>query len=369
MAHKTNIIVCGQIRNEDLFLAAINQYMELRRLGACERIIYSAWQGHLDDFPQARRVLAESGIDTVEASEPSGLVAEGHYFHQQASLSHGLDLIDPSDRVLKTRSDLLFSDPMAIYALTRADYTIPEPATYLSPIRERLWVPFFEAVTPFFIGDHVIYGRVADVQKLCNFSIRQEARTQFKTVNGMTYPNFLHGQGPEKRIFAPLFAERIPLLRAYDACYAYFPNSPAALAAAVEDPIYWQLLGLYYYCIAHFLRVGGDVIQGRISGVSRLGTGLGTPARYELSDVYPRSTVRPEQFSPLFDSPRKAFHWCDDMRWVNRVLRGEIADGAASAKLIVGLATGLMATESSGAMDTYRQHLLHALNAAAYESD
>jgi len=94
------------------------------------------------------------------------LVIDGHLAHQKASLFYGLSQFDPSDLVLKTRTD--GADLNFDLEGTIEDFEQAAPPSEHSPYKRKMTVLYYSPFAPYFFGDQTILGQQQDLMHLAS---------------------------------------------------------------------------------------------------------------------------------------------------------------------------------------------------------
>jgi len=332
-----SVLITGVIRNQEILIAILKQYVTLREAGGLGPIVFSTWRGEVEKVPGLRDLLAHIGVALIESSEPP-MESEGHFFHQVKAARLGLELIPDQARVLKTRADLFFESGEQVLRLAGADLALDPQSPFRAPLRERIWIPFYEASIPFLISDAVLLGRACDLRRFYNANAEAELLGSTYAEDGMERLGSIGRLPPELRFTLPLFEETFGLLRHFRPLYCYLPQFPSARALALRSPVYWTFLAVYYLCLHHFFRVGRECVSGNIKFISRMGAADGRA--YGLAPVMPRQTISPLSLGALFE-PRSGTLHSDGPEFYQALLAGAERDSGLSGLFEQGLRAAL----------------------------
>ena len=138
-----NVIFCGQLKEPERFKRSLRDMAQLQDEGVVEQVIWSTWRGQGAFFPRMK---------VIESAEPKASM--GHIWHQMRSLEVGLDN-SRATHALKTRTDV-YIDPDFIRSLK-------------DECGDRVWIPWYQKLHPFYMADECFYGRQEDLARLVNF--------------------------------------------------------------------------------------------------------------------------------------------------------------------------------------------------------
>lgn len=191
------VLICGAVRQPDIFLKIAMHYLALLREGSVGGVLLSTWKGELDRHPRLRSILAAKGMRILEIDDPGS--DRGNFTRQMTQLAEGLALIPENERVLKTRTDRV--SPINPGDLQQ-DLSIDRQDGDLHPFKERIQVTSLVFYMPFYLHDFSYYGKREDLLKLAmsHVSLNAEQRIVQQVWNA------------EMRLFATPFIPGYPIL-------------------------------------------------------------------------------------------------------------------------------------------------------------
>lgn len=360
------VLLTGQLRNENLLLTALTQYRRLKELGRIEQIYVSTWTGQIAEESPVRRLLQDCGAVLVESSEPTHLRSRGNFFHQVKTARLILDRLPDTQRVIKTRTDVLFEDIHDIDRLLLCDLTIGGGSPISGPFSGRIWTPFFYTEVPFWISDLMLVGAAGDLRKLYLGDARIEIEGPEYVWNGKKRRSCVQLPTAELRLFLHPFEPFFPILRTFRQVFLWHVGHADFLEFNLKSGWYWRYMSLYYFVLLSYFKIGRDVVQGRIWVLTRYLSGGGEPKPMLM---LPRSTIDRSAFSAnwlreftpewhrdigsLFD---------DSSEWLTRVFRGELDDPDINGLLFPALARAMTFDDrASKEFEEYRDELVRRL--------
>ena len=162
----------GQLRLPGLFLKSLGDLVRLRAEGRVGRVLFVTWPGEVDKVAGLSALLNELHVELLVVSPPA-LKLPGHMAEQMLSLQVALDAFAPTDRVLKTRTDLYLAPGFVAFLAENPDYIATEVADLSSLgasdgsvdglaahrfFDQKVWIPWFEISKPFYLADETFLG-------------------------------------------------------------------------------------------------------------------------------------------------------------------------------------------------------------------
>ncbi len=186
-----SILVTGLLRTPELLTRGVTSWNELRARGIVDRVLMVTWTSEADREPGLLRTLERAGVELIIRPDPP-VRGIGNVWPQMLAMETGLDHLSGEALVFKTRADL-WLDPELLESLARTrDYLsagVPPGAGRV--FEDRVWVPWFELTTPFYLSDECFLGRAADLRKLINYDESYSLR--YPVGCGIThYRRFVH---------------------------------------------------------------------------------------------------------------------------------------------------------------------------------
>lgn len=300
------VILCGQVREPDRFYKTLVQLRSLRGEGRIGPIILSTWHGEVAKHAGLDALLRRLQVQVIAAREPR-TPSMGNIFHQMKNLHLGLEQVEGSAWVLKTRTDVHLSPAFLRDLLDHPERLELEPEVRAQGIfQNRVWVPWFEISTPFYMADECFFGRAADLGQLVNFDARYDLL--YRIGCGIT----------QIRRFAHPFLDRHPRLHEFLALGIQTGLRHSlrfeVLPYLLEQDLYLEHLLAYYQILRDFFRIQS----------------AGPPARIEFRRWSPgHVTVDPDQFRENFRAhrswnPETGQIYAYDELWLRRLLDGAL---------------------------------------------
>lgn len=262
---QTAVVCCGLLRDVRILLAALHPALQLMQAGTIDRVIWSTWEGEPDKLPEGAAYLERMGIEVIQGRFPDQLAVHGNVFQQMLVMDQALDRLDDDALVLKTRTDVVFSDTAALSALLAADLS---PGPELQPdgtatpriFQQKIWVPFFYPAFPFFIGEQIFMGRAGDLRLLNDYNLFTEAyRITSRPNEGGAH--FTSGAAPEIRRYMAPFLPHYPVLREYQFVWPKHCYGTRLLRDVMAfnygSSFYQEYLALSLFLVHRHFRVGG----------------------------------------------------------------------------------------------------------------
>jgi len=237
---KVSVVVTGLVRDPALFSKSLDSLRSLSEVGD---IVLSTWD---TEAQKNATLLAEYqhkyDLGVVAVPEPDKW--SGNLLSQMKSLYVGLNQVQPSTHVLKTRTDV-FIEPEALCHVFEKDLSLTPSQNFASvrhPFEEKVCVWGVEATSPFYIHDLFFFGRHPDVSKLVNMDIRYDVLYQMSKEK-IHIRRFLHPFIHEFPFFEKFLhiehvlgnTDKFPVEYRY-----------AVLERLLEDEAYIRLMALYF---------------------------------------------------------------------------------------------------------------------------
>ncbi len=209
---KIDILFTGLIRKPEMFKKSILEMIGLREKGLINEIKFSTWLGEVQKYPDIYSFFKKNKIKIIESEEPK-IRGSGNIWCQMKSLEAGLNKVDPGRFVLKTRSDV-YVNPEFIKKIAinkNKLLMIKKPLPKGNIFKYKIWVPFFDLKTPFYMADECFFGHRDDLKHLYHYD--NSYYTDFK-IGG--------GRGHIMRFIHP-FRKDYPVLTVFLGKYANDP--------------------------------------------------------------------------------------------------------------------------------------------------
>lgn len=240
-----NVLICGQVRQAEMFRRAVARFQEARATDTVNRIIFSTWAGELDQYPGMREHLKFAAVEIVETYLPNDYMkSQGNFFYQAVQAINGLERFSPDDAVFKTRGDVRINLALDFAACKafweQHDRENPITGGYLE---HRIAVGGCAPFIPFWFEDRYFYGKCADLRKLIRISRTGDILWNPQTAIA------------EVRWFATLFAETFPVVRHIMRIFwmlRLYPHDPAVY----QTEIVYRSIAVYHHLVETFFTMG-----------------------------------------------------------------------------------------------------------------
>lgn len=240
-------LVTGRIRSAPVLSAALYPLIQLRNQGVFRRVILSLWS---DDVVSHSDVVANfqaHGVVLVENGSGVPIRSVGNYWEQVKTLESGLNEIEDSVNVFKTRTDILyFGGIETIKKIVKDNVGVPSGR---HGFKQKIWIPSLVAFWPFFMADQCFLGLTADLRRF----IRYDAAVEAKSIEIAMFPgstSHFSAASPEIRFWIQPFIDEYPLLREYGDIWPYsmngYPVYPAIQEYLLNSPLYQEYLAVYW---------------------------------------------------------------------------------------------------------------------------
>lgn len=167
-----SVLICGLVRNEQLFIDKLSEYSRWKKDGYVRQIIYSTWIGEIDRYSGLRDELNLNNVKIIEIEEPKLVLKGGHQLHQMLTLHYGLEAIVEDDFVLKTRVDLADNNDNMLTTFKTGTAVCDD---FLKiGLTNKILVETARMELPFLCTDAQFFGAKHDLKRLVNLSAEFE---------------------------------------------------------------------------------------------------------------------------------------------------------------------------------------------------
>jgi len=254
--NETDILITGRVRHPQIFQTVIQMAVKLRTQGIVRRVIFSGWSEDFEQFPSLADHLAQYDVLAINNGPSLKMRSVGNYWDQIKTLETGLERIEDGVHVFKTRTDMLFTDASETLAkIIAANIAIP---CGIQGFRNRIWIPSFVALQPFFMADQCFFGLAEDLRQFINYDASIEAR-------GIDIPRFpgsaTHpsAASTEIRLWITPFLARYPQLREYLNVFPFsmngYPHYPTIQKFQLQSRFYQEYLAIYWQVLTRIFRI------------------------------------------------------------------------------------------------------------------
>jgi len=302
-ARPFSVVVTGLLREPERFRRSVASWTAMRKRGLIDRIITVTWQSEAHRDPGACDWLRERGVELIVRPDTK-IQGIGNIWPQMLAMDVGLGEVGPGDLVFKTRTDL-WIDPALLEAVSQTpgylDLDVPDGS--MRVFDGRVWVPWFEMITPFYLSDECFVGRASDLRRLVNYDESYSLKHEVSC--GIThYRRFIHpfrGRSDQFEVFLDRFTDT----------GLGDPQRDERQAALLDDDAFLRCLAAAYAAIAsHFRFASPD----RSIEFRDWSSGTPGPGR--------------EPMGASFDPSRRGLEighrFCMDDRWLHALLAGEL---------------------------------------------
>ncbi|MDD5192072.1 MAG: hypothetical protein PHH54_05660 [Candidatus Nanoarchaeia archaeon] len=170
-SERIDILFCGLLRAPNLFKKSISDLIKLKKEGVVDKIIISTWIGEFQKDPDTLDFLKKNKIILIENEEPEE-TGGTYVMHQMKSLDEGLKHVGENHFVLKTRTDV-YINPLflkKLFTKKKTFLTIKKDLPKGNIFKYKVWVPWYEIKTPFYMADECFFGYADDLKLLFNYN-------------------------------------------------------------------------------------------------------------------------------------------------------------------------------------------------------
>lgn len=318
-----SILVTGLLRTPDLLLRGVASWNELRVRGAVDRVLMVTWTSEADREPELIRTLEHAGVELTIRPDPP-VRGIGNVWPQMLAMETGLDRLSANALVFKTRADL-WLDPAVLESIASSPNYLSAgvPSGARRVFGQRVWVPWFELTTPFYLSDECFIGRSSDLRKLINYDESYSLR--YPVGCGIThYRRFVHP-------FREITDRFEPFLAHFTQTGLGEPNRWERVEQLLASDAYLETLASAYAIYASHFRF--DSPDGSIEFRD---WSSGTPQ--------PLDAPMTASFKPSQAGLTHGHLFCRNDRWLHRLLAGHLPPDHLGERF----ARALEAARSSG---------------------
>lgn len=315
-----SVLILGQIRGIDIFLKSLEIYIQAKRDGIIQQIVFSTWFKEIDNYDGLRIQLASLGVELVETFEPIEFRTAGHYFHQMRGIYEGLSIIDINNFVFKTRTDVVISSLESLKSILCKDLTIKQPPWLKKDLSYKIWVSHFEITHPFFICDLFFFAHHSDIIRFLNFDNFPDQRKNFDPFYD-SVRNSMHSL-VEVRFYSNPFLQSFPILQEFRNIVHLFGYCTQLkypiLNYCLQQQFFWQILTVYYFILHSYFVVGGSELYGSLLWCKTNPIG---------DSLLPSGKTESDKFSDNFNYQKiskEGDFMCDSNEWLENVFNRKI---------------------------------------------
>ncbi|MEM7228995.1 MAG: hypothetical protein AAF432_09290 [Planctomycetota bacterium] len=281
--------------------------------GLLDDVLLVTWSGALDESPDAQALVERHGVIVTEIRDVDD-PGDGNLWRQMRCMQVGLDLMEPDDVVVKTRTDLYIDADLLRHRIEAASASdVTSPVQGVRAFTQRIWVPWFEITKPFYLADECMVGLARDLQAITHEDHRYDDESIDPGVGRAHIRRFIHPfRDIDPRVDAVLtFGSDDRLVK---------DDRFEVLADRLQDEMYLDVLGLYYAIVQTHFRIGAEPATDRIDF-------------REWSDA--KTSIDPGEFDANFAPscswrPDYGHVYCYDERWLDRLYAGEVTSSVVA---------------------------------------
>jgi hypothetical protein len=268
-----DILITGKIRSREICLGVFSMAARLRAAGVFRRIVFSGWREDFEQHADLIQQLEALQVVLVDNGPALPVRSIGHYWEQVKTLQGGLACIEDGVHVFKTRTDMLFFEgDETVRGLVSKNVGFPSGMEGFS---EKIWIPSFVGVQPFFMADQCFLGLAEDLRKFIAYDATFES-------SGVHVPLFPGSQthpsaaSAEIRFWITPFLHKFQFLREYLDIVPYsmngYPHYPALQEYQLQSGLYQEYLAVYWQVLHRLFRVseGSFVISNGLDEQGRI---------------------------------------------------------------------------------------------------
>ncbi|WP_042697181.1 hypothetical protein [Azospirillum sp. B506] len=363
-----HIAFCGQVRTPQLFEMSLRQVANLIERGLVAGAVIATWNSEITAHTALFERLQHPGIQVIGLNPPSSVTVPHSYFHQMTLLYGALRVLPTDALVLKTRPDILF-DLEALPTLAERLLNAPPPPHDPFIFKRRVWVPQFEATSPFYVNDLLFLATRHDAMQLCNFDMSFELNNFFLDRPDQRLPDT--PSSAEIRRYSYPFSRHFPLLEEYGnvihMTYGGQPNRFSVLQHNISSKIYWQYVSLYMWILHNYFLIGRPHYEGRVTLV-REEQLLGE--KFSISGV--NHYINMTDPTVFLDNYRKrcdgfGLLYCGSQEWTEAIFSGTMTDPSARALILDQVEAARAFSPSPERLELFRRYRAGLIAAAGLE--
>lgn len=255
------ILFTGLFRNRSIRNRALAHALATRDQGIVDRIAASIWEDDASENPEVVDQLAREGVElAIQPSPPTDPLFEkdgGNGVKQLMSLAVGIALFNPSDRVLKTRFDLVLSSErirrLFAYDLDvkGTDWSVGIPAT-------KIVIPAASVIRPFHIFDWYFLSSGQVLSRMASLDLAL-LRPHWHGYVGLPVRTMAGvGMGQYINLFLdnPLARVFLRLAPFFDVAAKHYEKT---IRASLATSSFMALLSYYYFALHSSFVVDGPI--------------------------------------------------------------------------------------------------------------
>lgn len=298
-----SVLVTGLLRTPELLMRGVASWSRLRGRGLVDRVLMVTWTSEADRDPALLDSLRDAGVELILRPDPP-VRGIGNIWPQMLAMETGLERISETALVFKTRADLwLDPDLLESIARTPGYLTLDLPPGAVRVFDRRVWVPWFELTTPFYLSDECFFGTASDLRKLVNYDEGYSLR--YPVGCGLThYRRFVHP-------FRAVTNRFEPFLASYTRTGLGEPDRWERLGDLLACDAYLDVLASAYAVYASHFRFDSPDGSMEFRAWSS-----GTPQ--------PADGAMGESFRPAQAGLEHGHLFCNRDRWLHRLLGGRL---------------------------------------------
>lgn len=363
-----HIALCGQIRTPQLFELSLRQVAGLIDRGQVAGAVIATWTSEVDAHASLFDRLQHPAIQVIRVNPPSGVTVPHSYFHQMTLLYGALRGLPTDALVLKTRPDVMF-DLEALPALAQTLLDAPPPPRDPFVFERRVWVPQFEATSPFCVNDLLFLATRHDAMQLCNFDMSFELNNFFLDRPEQRLPQV--PSSAEIRRYSYPFSRHFPLLEEYGdvlhMTYGAQPNRIGVIQYNISQSIYWEYMALYFWVLHNYFLVGRPYYGGKVMLVReehRSGQNFAVAGvDHYVNAIDP--TVFLDNYRRRCDA--LGMLYCGTQEWVDAIFSGKMADPTAQTLILDRIEAARTVSPSPKRREQFRRYRAGLIKAAGLE--
>lgn len=363
-----HVAFCGQIRTPQLFELSLRQIAGMIDSGQVAGAVIATWVGEFDVHASLFDRLQHPKIQVVRVNPPSGVTVPHSYFHQMTLLYSALRVLPTDALVLKTRPDVMFNLE-ALPALARHVLDAPPPPRDPFIFERRVWVPQFEATSPFCVNDLLFLATRHDAMQLCNFDVSFELNNFFLDRPDQRLPEV--PASAEIRRYSYPFSRHLPILEEYNEIlhmtYGAQPNRIGVIGYNLSQDIYWSYMALYFWALKNYFLVGRPYYTGKVILV-REEHRSGESFAVAGADHFANS-IDPSVFLKNYRQHCDALGmlYCGTQEWIDTLFSGTMADPSAKSLILDRIEAARTFSPSPGRRALFRRYRAGLIKAAGLE--
>lgn len=369
MNNKIAVILCGQIRCPMFFLKLMERLKELAERDIIHLIVITTWSCDAEANRQILDMMQLNYVRIIAIDSPGIAPVPHSYYHQMRQLYYALRNVPQDYIVFKMRPDIHVSVEAIPAVAAHIAEAMPSP-TMPKIFERRVWVPQFDAITPFNVNDLVFAGLRNDIMKLVNFDISFEVNNYFYDRAGAIAPPTAPPSLQENRRYAHIFMNYFPIIEEImevsPLSYGGQNNRLNVIKYNYASSIYWEHISVYLFLMYSYFLVGSAAYSGIIHLIrSEKLTDSGSLSLCGVN--YYNNMVDASVFIKNYHTIDALGHlYCVKHDWLENIFSGVMPDESAKTFILDRVHNALVVGQSAERQSAFEEYIRGLVTVAGF---